>query len=81
MTRIRDALQHSRRVLGVFSGHVHRAANGYVGDIRASVVQCIATPLRKGDYPIRMKDRPLYHLHRFDPEWGFATETRIVRDA
>jgi hypothetical protein len=25
-----------------------------------------------------MKTRPVYHLHRFDPACGFATESRIV---
>jgi 3',5'-cyclic AMP phosphodiesterase CpdA len=81
MARLRDTLQHSQRVVGVFSGHVHRSAGGHVGTIRASVVQCIATPLRKGDYPVHMKTRPVYHVHRFDPEWGFASETRIVSKA
>ena len=38
----------------------------------------IATTLRKGDYPAHMKTCPVYHIHRFDPVWGFATETRIV---
>jgi hypothetical protein len=46
--------------------------------IPATVMPCIATTLRKGDYPADMKTRPIYHLHRFDPAWGFATETRIV---
>jgi 3',5'-cyclic-AMP phosphodiesterase len=78
MSRLRRALQHSGRVVGVFSGHVHRAAAGQVGSIPATVVQCIATTLRKGEYPAHMKTRPVYHVHRFDPDWGFATETRIV---
>jgi 3',5'-cyclic AMP phosphodiesterase CpdA len=78
MSRLRDALQRSRRVVAVFSGHVHRAAAGHVGTIPASVVPCIATTLRKGDYPPQMRTRPIYHVHRFDPAWGFATETRIV---
>jgi hypothetical protein len=26
-----------------------------------------------------MRNRPVYHLHRFDPAWGFATETRLVK--
>lgn len=81
MERLRQALQHSGRVLAVFSGHVHRAAEGQVGRIRASVVQCIATPLRKGPYPPRMTTHPVYHLHRYDPAWGFVTETRIVGSA
>lgn len=78
VSRLRQALQHSGRVVAVFSGHVHRAAAGYVGSIPATVVQCIATTLRKGEYPPHMKIRPVYQLHRFDPVWGFASETRIV---
>jgi 3',5'-cyclic-AMP phosphodiesterase len=80
MSRLRQALRHSSRVIAVFSGHVHRAAEGFVGAIPASVVQCIATTLRKGEYPSSMRTRPVYHLHRFDPTWGFATQTRIVND-
>jgi 3',5'-cyclic AMP phosphodiesterase CpdA len=78
MSELRRALQHSGRVVAVFSGHVHRAAAGHVGSIPATVVQCIATTLRKGEYPAPMKMCPVYHVHRFDPVWGFATETRIV---
>lgn len=78
MARLRQALQHSGRVIATFSGHVHRAASGHVGNIRATVVPCIATALRKGQYPAYMDARPIYHIHRFDPLWGFATETRIV---
>jgi hypothetical protein len=78
MSRLRQALQHSARVVAVFSGHVHRAAEGHVGSIPAIVVPCIATTLRKGEYPAHMKRRPIYYLHRFDPVWGFATEARMV---
>src|SRR3974390_2603936 len=79
MLRLRDALQQRARVIAVFSGHVHRAVAGLIGRIPASVVPCIATTLRKGEYPPPMKTRPIYHLHRYDPAWGFATESRIVR--
>jgi 3',5'-cyclic AMP phosphodiesterase CpdA len=78
VSRLREVLQHSGRVVAVFSGHVHRAASGYVGSIPATVMQCIATTLRKGEYPPHMKTRPVYQVHRFDPVWGFASETRIV---
>jgi 3',5'-cyclic AMP phosphodiesterase CpdA len=81
MARLRRALQHSGRVVAVFSGHVHRAAAGHVGSIPATVMPCIATTLRKGEYPAQMKIRPVYHVHRFDPVWGFVTETRIVGTA
>ena len=78
MSRLQQALQHSRRVVAIFSGHVHRSAVGHVGHIPASVVPCIATTLRKGDYPAHMKSRPIYNVHRFDRDCGFVTETRIV---
>jgi 3',5'-cyclic-AMP phosphodiesterase len=78
VSRLREALQHSGRVVAVFSGHVHRAAAGYIGSIPATVVQCTATTLRKGEYPPHMKMRPVYQVHRFDPVWGFTSETRIV---
>jgi 3',5'-cyclic AMP phosphodiesterase CpdA len=78
MSRLRRALQHSGRVVAVFSGHVHRAAAGDVAGIPATVMPSISTTLRKGEYPADMRRRPVYHIHRFDPVWGFATETRIV---
>jgi Icc protein len=78
MTRLRRALQRSGRVVAVFSGHVHRAAAGYVESIPATAMPCIATTLRKGEYPADMRTRPVYQVHRFDPVWGFGTETRIV---
>jgi 3',5'-cyclic AMP phosphodiesterase CpdA len=78
MARLRQALQHSGRVGAVFSGHVHRGTAGHVGSIPATVVPCIATTLRKGEYPAHMKNRPVYHVLRFDPDWGFIVEARIV---
>jgi len=78
MARLRQVLQQAGRVVAIFSGHVHRSATGHVGDIPATVAPSIATTLRKGEYPMHMKRRPVYHIHRFDPTWGFVTEARIV---
>ena len=78
MARLRDALGRCGRIAAVFSGHVHRAATGAIGGIAASVVPCIATTLRKGDYPASMKTRPVYHLHRFDAACGFVTASHVV---
>lgn len=78
MARLRRALQHAGRVVGVFSGHVHRAASGRVGVIPATVVPCTATTRRYGDYPPEMRLCPVYQLHRFDPACGFVSETRLV---
>ena len=65
MSRLRRSLQHSGRVVAVFSGHVHRAAAGWIGNIPGTVVPPIATTLRKGPYPGHMKTCPVYHVHRF----------------
>ena len=78
MERLQRALQRSGRVIALFSGHVHRGTAGYVGNIPVSVMPSIATTLRKGEYPAHMKARPVYHVHRFDPMWGFVTEARVV---
>lgn len=78
MANLASALQHSRRVVAVFSGHVHRPAYGHVERVPATVVPCIATTLRKGDYPPAVQVKPIYYLHRYDPAWGFSTESRIV---
>jgi Icc protein len=79
MAVLARALNHSGRVAEVFSGHVHRAAFGYVGSIPATVMTATATPLRRGHYPNHLRNVPVYHVHRFDPVWGFVTETRLAR--
>lgn len=78
MLRLRQVLQGQHNVVGVFSGHVHRAAYGHVGRIPASVMTSVATTLRWGEYSHEMSARPIYHIHRYDPGVGFVTETRIV---
>jgi Icc protein len=78
MDRLREVLQRSGRVVGLFCGHVHRSTTGAVGHIPATVATSIATTLRKGEYPAEMTDRPIYLLHRFDPAGRFVTETQVV---
>lgn len=78
MQRLRQALQHSPRIAAIFSGHVHRAAEGHIGHVPAIVMPCIATSLRRGEYPPHMKTSPIYYLHRFDPVYGFVTAARVA---
>ena len=78
MERLRQVLLRCPRLIAVFSGHVHRDTAGFVDSIPATVVPCIATTLRRGDYPAHMKSRPVYHVHRFDPRRNFSTEARAV---
>jgi 3',5'-cyclic AMP phosphodiesterase CpdA len=79
MLGLRHALHRSGRVVAIFSGHVHRAVSGDMDGIPAMTVTATATTLRRGRYPAALKSRPVYHVHRYDPTWGVATETRIVR--
>ena len=78
MNELRTALLHSKHVVAVFSGHVHRGTVGCVEHIPASVMPSVATTLRKGEYPPHLIDCPIYHIHRFDPARGFSTESRIA---
>ena len=82
-----DIMQNFRRVLGscsrlsgVFCGHVHRGVAGLVNSVRVLVVPCIATTLRRGEYPPHLTTCPIYHLHRFDDDGEFSSELRIVGD-
>lgn len=77
---LQEALQDSGRVISVFSGHVHRPFASQIGSIQAIVTTCVATPLRWGEYPAAMQSVPVYAIHRYDPEFGFSVETRIVAD-
>jgi 3',5'-cyclic-AMP phosphodiesterase len=76
MEKLREALQASGHITGIFCGHVHRPTQGQVGNIPAVVATCVATALRKGDYPA--KDRPIYYLHTFAADGSFTTEQRIA---
>jgi len=78
MSLLRNALLGSGRVVAVFSGNVHRAASGDVEGIPATVMPATATTLRHGQYPAHLRSQPVYQVHRFDPMWGFESETRIV---
>ena len=78
MQALRNVLTRSGRVIQVISGHVHRPYAGLVGAIPVNIATCVATTLRRGDYPASMQGRPAYVLHRYDPDSGFSTETRIA---
>jgi len=78
MSELSAMLRRSGRVIAVCSGHVHRAVPGELEGIPALVVPSVATALRYGSYPLHMRQKPVYYVHRFDPVWGFITETRVA---
>jgi Icc protein len=81
MATLQQALQQSGRVVAVFCGHVHRSTWGRIGNIPVMVAPCTATALRKGDFPLPMQSRPVYHLHRLNSGGELTTEVRIVAAA
>jgi len=66
-----------QQVVRIFCGHVHRPwMTGFAGTV-ASTIPSVCTELRKGPYPEAMAERTFYQVHRFDPTYGFASETRL----
>lgn len=78
LQRFCSTLQRFPSIISIFCGHVHRGVAGLVGNIPVLVMPCIATTLRRGDYPPQLVSCPVYHVHKFDSEWGFTTELQIV---
>ena len=78
MDRPKQSLAMSDRVLIIASGHVHRSTIGEINGISAVVASSVATPVRWDDCPAHMSDQPYYTIHRYEPEWGFTSETRLV---
>ncbi|MCH7865624.1 MAG: metallophosphoesterase [Proteobacteria bacterium] len=66
------------QVVRIFTGHMHRPWTAWVGGVAASTVPSVAADLRKGRYAPAMAGRPVYQVHRFEADWGFASETRLA---
>ncbi len=66
------------QVVRIFTGHMHRPWTAAVGGVAASTVPSVAVDLRKGRYAPTMAGRPVYQVHRFEGDWGFASETRLA---
>ena len=79
MARCAQVMSHSPQTIGIYCGHVHRGFAGHTGSIPSLIMPCVATSLRRGEYPEELKTCPIYHIHRYEPEWGITSEIRIVR--
>ena len=78
VTNLVSVISQHPQVVRIFTGHMHRPWTAKVGGVAASTVPSIATDLRKGDYPPPMDGQPVYQVHRFEDDWGFASETRLT---
>lgn len=76
---ITDVLSRHKQVIRVLCGHAHRFGTAWLGDVEASTQPCLATELRKGDYPAQMADAVVYQLHFFDGGGELFSQARIVR--
>jgi 3',5'-cyclic AMP phosphodiesterase CpdA len=66
------------QVIRIFTGHMHRPWMAMVGGVAASTVPSVAVDRRYGDYAPTMAGRPVYQVHRYAGEGGFASETRLI---
>ncbi len=66
------------QVVRIFTGHMHRPCVATVGGVAASTVPSVAVDKRYGDYAASMEGQPVYHVHRFERDWGFSSESRLV---
>jgi 3',5'-cyclic AMP phosphodiesterase CpdA len=76
---LEQALEGYGQVVRGFCGHSHREAEGEIAGIPVSSVPSVAIDLRLGDFPEEAVQAPVYQIHRFDPQSGFATKTRVAR--
>jgi 3',5'-cyclic AMP phosphodiesterase CpdA len=75
-TDLAAVVSRHKQVVRIFTGHMHRPCTATVGGVVASTVPSVAIDRRYGEYPASMEGRPVYHVHRFEREWGFSSETR-----
>ena len=66
------------QVVRILTGHMHRPWTATVGGVAASTLPSVAVDLRWGRYPPTMARRPIYQVHRFEGDCGFASETRLA---
>jgi len=79
--KLAAVMRRHPQIKRVCCGHAHRCYITDVANTRASTLPSIAVDLRLGEYPEDLQSTPLYQLHRFHPDIGFVSETRLVASA
>ena len=65
-------------VVGLFCGHTHRQSVGTIAGVPAGTVPSVAIDLRLGDLPEAAETAPVFQLHHYRLNAGFATELHIA---
>lgn len=73
---LRLVAQH-KQVVHLFCGHMHRQFSAELATCSASITPSLAPDIRLGDFEEGLKERPLFLLHRWNPEM-LRFETRLT---
>ena len=73
----REIALHSQ-VIRLFCGHLHASSSGAIGTVLVTTAPATAIDRREGPFPDALTNKPVYEVHVFDRERGFAPPTRIV---
>jgi 3',5'-cyclic AMP phosphodiesterase CpdA len=77
--RLAAEIANHPQVIRVFCGHHHAPLRGAVGAALGTSAPATAVDRRSGPFPESMRDAPVYEIHVFDRDSGFASHTRVVR--
>ena len=74
-------LSRHSQIIRVFCGHAHRPYREFFNKIEISTAPSVASDLRKGCYPLKLQNKPIYQLHAFDGSGSFISQTRLPLSA
>ncbi|MFC1672644.1 metallophosphoesterase family protein [Pseudomonadota bacterium] len=63
-----DLIAQHRQVVHMFCGHMHRQYSVQLETCRASCVPSLPDDNRLGEFPPELDGKPLYQLHRWNPD-------------
>jgi len=74
-----NVLSNYPNIVRIFCGHAHRAWLTKLADIPASTMPSTAPDLRKGCYPLRLQNTPVYQVHHWNGHGDFISTTQIAQ--
>jgi len=71
-----DLIAQHKQVVHMFCGHMHRQYRAELPTCVATITPSLGPDNRLGDFDAAIQDKPLFELHRWDPDAG-AFETSL----